>query len=188
MDEKKSLEIITGMIEQAKGNIGKNSVYYLLWGWLGMGASMGQYVLMQLDFAHHYLPWVILMPLGGIVAAILGARSAKSGAAGYTDRIMGYLWMAFSITLLIVLANGFKMTWHISYSMLIALIGLATFVSGGVLRFTPLKIGGWFAWALTGVALYTNLEISVLCIAATMLVSYLIPGYMLKQKVKDGNA
>jgi len=182
MNEQKSLEIITGMIEQAKGNIGSNSIYYLLWGWLGLAASMGQYILMQIDFTHHYLPWAILMPIGGIIASVVGVRQSKKGATSYTDRVMGYLWGAFVITLLIVLSGSVKMSWHVSYSMMIALVGLATFVSGGVLRFTPLKIGGWLAWALTGLALYTNIEISVLCIAAAMVVSYLIPGYLLKKK------
>ncbi|MGB0429248.1 MAG: hypothetical protein ACPGLV_02155 [Bacteroidia bacterium] len=182
-NEQESLAIISSMINQAKGNIGSNSIHYLLWGWLGVVCSVSQFIMIKQEIELHFIPWVILMPLGGIVAAIIAKRARKQHAnIGYMDKVMGYLWGSFAFSVIIIMANGFAIGWNIAYAMLILLIGLATYVSGSVLKFTPLKIGGWFAWALTAVAIYTSLEISVICIALTMLVSYLIPGYILKAK------
>jgi len=181
MTEEQSLALITSMIQEAKGNIGDNSIFYLLWGWLTILASVVQFVCFQIDFEYYYIGWVVLMPLGGIASAFLGARQKKKGATGPLASTMKYLWGATTLCILLFIANGFAMGWSSAYMALTAVIGLATFVSGSILKFTPLKIGAWFAWAMAGVSLYVPFEYASLLIAATMVVSYLIPGYLLKR-------
>lgn len=182
-NEQESLAIISSMINQAKGNIGKNSKHYLLWGWLGVVCSVSQFIMLKQEVELHFVPWIILMPLGGVVAFFMAKRDSKQTQnIGYMDKVLGYLWGSFTFSVIIIMANGFAIGWNIAYAMLILLVGLATYVSGSVIKFTPLKIGGWFAWALSAAAIYSNLEISVICIALTMLGSYLIPGYILKAR------
>lgn len=181
MTEKQSLALITSMIQEAKGNIGDNSIFYLLWGWLTILAGVTQFICFQVGFEHYYIGWIILMPLGGIASAILGARQNKKGGTGPLANSMRYLWGATTFSILLFVANGFAMGWTSAYMALMTVIGLATFVSGSILKFTPLKIGAWFAWAMAGVSLYVPFEYTSLLIAATMVVSYLIPGYLLKR-------
>lgn len=181
MTEKQSLALITSMIKEAKGDIGANSIFYLLWGWVTLAACVSQYSLMEIDFAHHYIAWVVLMPLAGIVSAIIGNKQKKQEHIGPIAQAMKYLWTATTFTIIIVMANGFQMQWKSAYMVLLALVGLATFVSGSMLKFTPLKIGGYFAWAMAGAALYVPLQYTVALIGLTMIVSYLVPGYLLKR-------
>ncbi|MFY0675112.1 MAG: hypothetical protein JXQ87_17085 [Bacteroidia bacterium] len=179
--EQESLEIITSMINQAKGNVGKNAAHYLLWGWLGLAASISQFILYQNDIWWHFIGWILMGPIGGIGAFILIRRATKTNV-GHMDKVLGYLWMAFGFSILIILANGFVIGWGNAYVFLIILIGLATFVSGKVLKFHPLQFGGWFAWAMSGVAIYAGFEWAIISIALVMVVSYLVPGYLLKKK------
>ena len=176
-----SLEIISSMIDKTKGKIGKNAAHYLLWGWLGLAASAGQAVLFKMDYDWHFIGWVILMPIGGIVSVIM-SRKEKKANYGYMGKVMAFLWGAFTFSILIVMANGFKLGWQNAYVFLIILVGMATFISGSILKFQPLKIGGWFAWAMSGFALYMPMFWTIIAIALVMLVSYLIPGYILKKK------
>ena len=182
INETESLEIIREMIDKAKGNVRNDSNYYLLWGWLVFFSSLGHYILLRLDFAMPWLTWVILMPLGGFAAGYMGYKqSKKQKTSGYSDKLMTYLWSAFVVTMIIALLNGPNIGWEVSYSILIALYGLATFVSGGILRFKPLIYGGISAWVISIFSFYAPMEYLLLLMALSMVTSYLIPGYLLKR-------
>lgn len=181
LTQEESLNIISSMIEKAKGQIGRDSIHYLVWGWLGFVAAIGQFALRMLDFPHHYITWIILMPIGGIWAFFQGRKQQKR-TMGYSEKAMAAIWGAFTFSLLIVLANGFIIQWQVAYAFMLVLVGLATYVSGAILDFTPLKIGGYLSWALFALAIYTNLDYAILAIAISMFGSYLIPGYLLKAR------
>ena len=68
------------------------------------------------------------------------------------------------------------------YPIIIVLYGIGTFVSGGALKFMPLKAGGIVCWILAVIAIRVDFEYQLLLIAAAVLIAYLIPGYLLKQK------
>lgn len=181
LNEKQSLNIITSMIEKAKGDIGANSIFYLIWGWMALFAAVSQYIMLLYDFKFHFIAWVILMPLAGIIVYVYGKKNADKLKGGYTQKAMSYLWGAFTFFLILVLVNGFAIGWGTAYAFLIGLIGTATFISGGILDFRPLKIGGALSWALAFSAFHMELASVVLAIAGSMVVSYLVPGYLLKK-------
>jgi hypothetical protein len=66
------------------------------------------------------------------------------------------------------------------------LYGLGTFISGGILKFKPLVFGGIASFVLVALtvfipALSESFNGALLMLAASIIVSYLIPGYMLKR-------
>ena len=74
-----------------------------------------------------------------------------------------------------------KVGWETSvFPFFIMMYGLGTFVSGSILQFRPLVIGGIIAWALAIGAVYVEYDYQMLFGAAAILVSYIIPAYMLR--------
>ena len=69
-----------------------------------------------------------------------------------------------------------------AYPFFILFYGLGTFVSGRVLKFRPLVIGGIFNWALAIISVYVHFDYQLLIAAAAILTSYIIPGYLLRSK------
>ena len=65
--------------------------------------------------------------------------------------------------------------------------GLGTFVSGNILQFRPLIIGGIAAWVLAIGAAYVEYDYQMLFGAAAILFSYIIPAYMFRYKNKIVN-
>ena len=65
-----SFELIQSMISMAKNNLTDDGFHFLLWGVLAILASMGQYILLQVNFANNGLPWM-LMPVIGIPLALI---------------------------------------------------------------------------------------------------------------------
>ena len=180
-DSKAQLSIIEEMIAQSRQNISEGSIFYLLWGWLVLVAALSNYVLLvYTNYEHHYIAWPILMTLGGIVSAIIGSRQEKKqGVRTYVDRSINYLWIAFTITLIAVLISMVKFGVEVVYPIVIILYGLGTFVSGGILKFKPLILGGVLCWLLGSLAVYLSFPNQLLVLMAAILVSYIIPGYLL---------
>jgi hypothetical protein len=182
-DQNASLRLIHEMIETSKSNIKNNSVFFLLWGWLVLSAAIIHFILLKVDYQLNWLPWPVLMISGSIVSVIIGIRiGRKSTVWSYIDKMMVYLWWGFFFTIMIIIvfANLNKLSWEVTQPLIIALYGMGTYVSGGVLRFRPLIWGGIFSWLCSAIAFLVPYEYGLLLVAASILVAYLIPGYIMQ--------
>ena len=92
---------------------------------------------------------------------------------------MKYLWMAFLVTLFSVLFGMGKVGLEASYPIIMLLYGLGTFVSGGILKFKPLKVGGIVAWICGTIAFHVDFTDQLLLIMVAIISSYIIPGHLL---------
>tara|TARA_R110002072_G_scaffold49477_8_gene134458 strand:+ start:2808 stop:3380 length:573 start_codon:yes stop_codon:yes gene_type:complete len=177
------IQLIETMIANAKGNIGDSSVFYLLWGWLVFIAAALNYVLLNhTSFENPWIGWMYLMILGGIISAVLGYKKGRTKKVQtYPERALKFLWLGFVITLFSVLWGmgiiGIKAT----YPILMLMYGLGTFVSGGILKFKPLIVGGILAWICGIIAFYCSFSYQLLLIMLAILFSYIIPGHMMAQ-------
>jgi hypothetical protein len=185
-DEKHSIAIISEMVQNARERIADDGFFYLLWGYLVFVAALSHYILLEY-FSHQYawLPWPVLMTLGGIFSAIAGYRKAsKAKHKTFFDTAAMYLWSAFLVALFMILAFAGleKINPLAAYPLIMVIYGIGTWVSGGILKFVPLIIGGVFCWILAGIAFYYPFDIQILLLALSILVAYIIPGHLLKYK------
>ena len=152
-------------------------------------ASIDHFTLIQVDFQSPWHVWPVIMPISGIAAGIVGHRQGKKASVKtYTDRLMSFVWGGMVICMLLLLSQGGRFGWDIIYPTLLVLWGWALFVSGGMARFKPLMIGGALNWIFALIGFFQPFEIQLLIIAASMIVSYLIPGYLLRAKMKKNAA
>lgn len=188
MDEnfspQQSLQLIQSMIEKTKANISESSFDFLLWGWLAFTAILGEYVLkVFFNYAHHEIVWLIMF-VGVIVSIIYHRKKAPARPRTYIGDAMSYLWGGLGVCffILIILFANIKGGWLFCYPFYIVLYGLGTFVSGMILKFRPLVIGGIFNWILALVAIRFDFDTQMLICAAALLTSYIIPGHLLRTK------
>lgn len=183
-----SLLLIQSMIDKTKERISHNKIYFLMWGWISFVGIMGQFLLkVVVGYRHHYLIWLIT--LVGIVASIVYTRRAhkRQAVRTYIGESMGYLWTGMGVSFFVL---SFIMTflrtgtsgWQYCYPFFILLYGLGTFVSGKLLQFRPLVIGGVANWGLACIAVFFDFDYQMLFAAAAILTSYLIPGYLIKSE------
>lgn len=185
LNETESLALIASMIKKTQGSLQDNGFYFLLWGWLVFVASVGQYVLLKMDFeASSQYPWAILMPLGGIISAIRGWRDGKKQRVKtYTEELLNYALVAFLIALLIVLIfMSIHGGWERSYPMIMMVYGMWLFISGGALKFKPLIIGGIINFGCAIGGFYVHTYELILLLSFAVLAGYIIPGHLLKAK------
>ena len=182
-----SLLLIQSMIDKTKSNIGKNRFYFLLWGWYTFLAIIIQFILkVVLGYERHYLVWLGVIPTL-IVTIIHTAKQNKHKAVRtYIGESMASLWTGIGISFFVlsVIISGTKEGWLFSYPFFILLYGLGTFISGRILKFNPLIIGGIINWILACIAVYLHYDYQMLLAATAILTSYIIPGHLLATKKK----
>jgi len=176
-----SLDVITSMIRQAKGNMQSNSFYFLLWGWTIVIANLGVYVLIKFtNVENPYLMFSITF-VSAIVSIIYGIRQGNQiSAPTHLDGIYKWVWIGFGITCFIFWIFGNQIGWQLN-SVIITLSALPTFISGALLKFKPLMLGGVAFWIFGALIFISNHENQFLLSAIAVTVGYLIPGYLLKK-------
>jgi hypothetical protein len=178
-----SLQLIQSMIDKTKVDISENSFNFLLWGWLAFLAILGQYTLkVVFDYKHHYIVWLITFV--GIGISIAYNRKSHHQVRTYISESMAFLWIGLGISFFILsfLFANIEGGWFFCYPFFILLYGLGTFVSGMILKFRPLIIGGIFNWLLSMASVFFDFDNQMLFAAAALLTSYIIPGHLLGVK------
>ncbi|WP_421872852.1 hypothetical protein [Marinoscillum sp.] len=180
-----SLQLITSMINQAKSNYQKGgSFYFLLWGWVIMLANFSHYYLDAFtDYAYPYIVWVITIP-AAIVSGVYGSYlKRKAQVSSHLDRLYAHVWIAAGVGILIVL---FYMS-HLQFNhnaVIMLFSGMGTYVSGQILRFKPLVLGGMVLAITSIVCFNVSVTDQYLVGGIGIFAGYLIPGYLLKNKEK----
>lgn len=180
-----SLELITNMIGQAKRNVAKGgSFYFLLWGWVIMLANLGHYAIEKYDlYEHPYIVWILIIP--AMIASIWYSAKVEraAGVVSHYDRIYSTIWISIFISIMIILVFMGKLDFNHN-AVILLFSGLGTYLSGSLLRFRPLLIGGVSLWCAAIVAFNVSIIDQYLVAAVGLIVGYLIPGYLLRKAEK----
>ncbi len=180
MEPTKSIEIIEGMLLESKKSLHRNSFYFLVWGFLLVPAGIAEYYLQGKPL--FMMIWPIVGMVGGVISMLYGRKESKRvGAETTGDRVTSYTWGAFLVTMFIGIGyttyNGLS-----PHTIILLLAGMATFISGGISKFTPFVIGG-ILLQVAGIICAFVLEPSYhsLVFSAGIFVGYVIPGILLRR-------
>ena len=188
-----SLSVIQSMIDTARNQFSENGHLYLLWGWVVFLCSLAQFVLLYyVGYEKHYLVWMLTWGAFIYQTIYLVRNRRKEKVRTYADRLVGFVWVSFVVMMFLF---GFLFGREMGdnyYRMIspgfLALYGMPTFLSGIILRFRPLVIGGVCCWMLSIAAAYIPYDFQLLLLSAAMIMAWIIPGYLLRMKYKKENA
>jgi len=177
-----SLQLIKTMITKARANLSENRFYFLLWGWVTFLAIIIQFLLkVVFKLEHHYFVWLVVIPTT-IITIIYSSRKTKGfKVKTYIGESMSNLWIGIGISFFVLsyIISNSQQGWFYAYPFFILFYGLGTFVSGRILKFNPLIIGGIFNWMLAIACVYVAFDYQLLLAATAILTSYIIPGHLL---------
>lgn len=186
LSHNESLALIASMINRAKERFGENGFLYLLWGWGILFCCVAQFILQQIYHSDSaYAVWLLIWLL--LIYQIVYLRKKKKQAdhRSYTDEVYGYVWTAFGISIfLCLMVCGMFGQFQMINPFILILYGIPSFISGALLRFRPLLIGGIACWLLAIASPFVRQEYAVLLIAAAIIIAWIIPGYLLKKRYK----
>jgi len=182
MTGEESLKIITQMINKTKGNIAQGSFHLLFWGWLILVCSLSEFILYRFtDFNNVWFVWFFTIP-GVFVSLIYGfVKGKKASVHTYAEKLYMWIWLGFAFSVVVLFILHIKEMSSVGKYILM-LVGLPTFISGFVIKFRPLIVGGIAFWIFAIIANFTGPDISGLCMPLAIVTGYLVPGYLLKRK------
>ncbi len=207
--EKESLALIGQMISTAKNNLQKGTgTVFLLWGYLVALISLVTFLLLLIlpEPARYNAFYLWFLMAAGFPFHYLLVRRLENGpqVRTYIEQLMAWVWIAFTITILVAVAGLLAATayrsanpgapgaegwfhWLFMTPFMLCLYGFALFVSGKAYRFRPLVSGGMFCMAAALVSLgfiyysrITELNQIILCLSA--IAGFIIPGHLLNGK------
>jgi len=195
MTPEESLQIIQKSISASRRNMKSGSFYYLLWGWVLLASSLLcyfvlRYLILNEMYSGMYwksmLCWVVPITIGLIFGSIYKRRKIKNEKVRtHIDRYIAILWTAAGITFVLMVFICYFLDVYPTPFILVG-VGLVTFVSGFMVRFNPLMIGGLVFSAAGIVAAFTPGLTQLLIFAVALVPGYLLPGYLLRIS-KNGN-
>jgi hypothetical protein len=189
MTEKESMELITSMINKAKSRFHESGFLYLLWGWVVLICCIVQFSAahffnVQNAYQIWYITWLVLI----YQIFFLRKKRKLRTLITYTEDINRYVWIVFGICeiLLVFILLLFK-KYEVINPVVIVLYGMPIFLSGIILKFKPLLMGGISCWVISGISPFVNIEFQLVLTAAAIICGWIVPGYMLRQKFKKEN-
>ena len=183
MTGEESLKIISEMINKTKVNIRQGIFHLLFWGWLIIICSISAYLLDRFtEIANPWNVWFLVIP-GSFGSFIYGyLKGKKSLFHTYADMLYMWTWIGFFIAAVVLfIITSDRMEYVAPY--ILTLAGIPTFISGFIIKFKPLILGSITFWIFALIAYFAGPSAGQLLVPAAMLTGYLIPGYMLKNRV-----
>ena len=183
LSPEKQLQLIQSTISQAKENLRKHSFPFLFWGWLVSISALINFLLLSYSSfgEKSYLIWPVSMVIGAIYIVLYYRKAEKTERhLTHLEYFLSRLWMVLGAILLLF---SFCITFiDLSPWFFFPFIaGLGTVISGVVLKFTPLSLGGILLLAFPFYSANVGKETLLLLYAIVIIVAYLVPGYLLKR-------
>ena len=180
-----SLQLIQAMIDKTRQDISIQSPYFLLWGWFTFAGCIGQFLLkVVFEYEHHYFVWFITIPCI-IISFYLSSRNKnRRRAKTYVNESMSFLWTGIGVSIVVLSLLFIKVGYQYCFPFFILFYGTGAYISGRILFFTPLVVGGIISWCLSAVSIWFDFDFQTLFAAASVLFSYIIPGYLIARTEK----
>ena len=186
LSPQESLRVIRETIDLAKHSFRDNGFHFLLWGWLVVTASVAHYYLAEIQHAPRPdMAWMIMVIVGVPVAFFYEWRRGKKEK---TKNILhdwyGLIWLGFGISMMLTIPLALRGGLS-PIPFILVLVGFATFMSGVLLRFTPLFIGAAVMWAGALWCMFLSPSQHLLVQAGASILGYLVPGYLLNAQSRS---
>lgn len=181
-----SIDVIQRMISKTKNTVADSSVFFLLWGWVVFIACVLQYILKNIvHYPYHYNAWLVII-IGIAGSVYFGSRQDKRvKVKTYVDESIENLWIGIAVTYFALAFIFARIGYEHSFTFYMLLYGIGCFVTGRLIKFTPLVWGGIGAWLLAILSSWLDYDINILLTAGAILISYIIPGYLLRRHYKN---
>lgn len=189
ISERESLALIASMVNKAKNTFSETGKLYIIWGWLIFLCCLVQFLALKIFNKNISYIWFSTWVLLIYQIFFLRKKRRLRKVRTYTEEINGFVWLVFFICLLILAFIGIQFEqYQMIDPMILVLYGMPTFLSGVILKFRPLIVGGIICWLLAILSTFVNINFQLLLVAAGVAAGWIIPGYILRSRFKKNIA
>lgn len=186
LTNQESLDLIARMINNTRRNFNdKGGSMFLIWGYTTIAVTLAVYLLFRATGSGNAMwLWWALPVIGGLFT-YLHFNKNRQPVHTHLDRVVNYVWVVSSVAVMACVLFSFgswlfsgKVLFNILFTVSL-LMGAATAMTGLMIKFRPVVIGGFIGMALSfPILMFRGME-QFFIFAGIFLIAQVIPGHML---------
>ena len=192
-DENQSLQVIKEMIQVSQKKLKNDGVLFILWGWVIFYNYVSWYVINNIVMTYQTYKGFEYFAKGLVVFAFAFSiyyifRKNKK-VTTYIGISLRYVWISLIVGLslvnLIIFNTIHEFNPALQHPIFMVFMAFAVVVTGGILRYKLIILGGAVFGLLAYMCTYLSLENQMLIEAVAWLIAFIIPGHYLYAKRKS---
>jgi hypothetical protein len=186
-DENQSIRLIQEMIQVSRKKLKNDGILFILWGWISFITYLLEYSMQtiphtyEISIAKGYITLALAILGLSYTLYYLYLKSRK--VTTYIGISLRYVWgsMFGAMVLINLIQNNVlhKITFELQLPIFMVLIAFALVITGGILRYKMIVIGGIAFGLLAYIASFFSLNLQLLIEAIAWFVAFVIPGHIL---------
>lgn len=182
LNEQESLELIAQMIRNTKTRVKKNGgLPFLIWGYTTVVVSiLVWYVVVSTRRYEWQCLWFLLPAVSCTLTYFMVRKDKEPVVKTFVDQVIKYIWMIFGWTVFLVSCLGMIRQMPILFLILL-LLGMGTMLTGLIVRFKPVIIGGLFGMLSSLLCLWLEGTDQILAFAPAFIFMMIIPGHIMNR-------
>lgn len=190
LTESQSLLVIKEMIQVSKNKFRQDGILFIVWGWFLFFKSLIGFAERKLILTYHLKRIInyagIVIFIACVVFTVYYLLKQRKKVQTYIGVSLRYVWISLFVCMVLVNLIQFNVTQNINFELqqpiLMVLMAFAVTVTGGILRYRLILIGGGVFGILALTASYLKLPEQLLVESAAWVIAFIIPGHLLFAK------
>jgi hypothetical protein len=187
LNETQSLLIIKEMIQVSKRKLKQDGILFIVWGWVLFFVSTTGYIERGLDLTFGIKKVLnilgVALPLIALIFSVYYLIKESKKVQTYIGISLRYVWISLFVCMVLVNLIQFNVLHSINFELqhpiFMVLMAFAVTVTGGILRYRLIIIGGVIFGILALTASYLKLQEQLLVESVAWMVSFIVPGHIL---------
>lgn len=187
LNETQSLLVIKEMIKVSKNKLKQNGILFIIWGWVLFFVSMTGYIerglALTLGIKKMLNVLGVALPLIALIFSVYYLIKESKKVQTYIGISLRYVWISLFVCMVLVNLIQFNVMHSINFELqhpiFMVLMAFAVTVTGGILRYRLIIIGGVIFGILALTASYLKLQDQLLVESVAWIISFIVPGHIL---------
>jgi len=190
IDENQSLTVIKEMIAVSRIKLRQDGILFIVWGWVLFYVSFSGFITRSIVLTYQMNRMIsrlgIILAAAATLFTIYYLNKQRKKVQTYIGVSLRYVWISFFLST--VLVNVIQMNvlhsinFQLQHPLFMVLMAFAVTVTGGILRYRLIIIGGAVFGALALTASYLGLKEQLLLEAVAWMIAFIVPGHILFAK------
>ncbi len=187
LNETQSLHIIKEMIQVSRNKLKQDGILFIVWGWVLFYVTLSGYIERSLVLTFLMKKFIdisgIVFPLIAVLYTGYYLIKQRKKVQTYIGISLRYVWVSLFVCMVLVNLIQFNVLHNINFELqhpiFMVLMAFAVTVTGGILRYWLIIVGGIVFGLLSLIASYLNLHEQLLIESVAWTIAFIIPGHIL---------
>jgi hypothetical protein len=189
-DENQSIQVIKEMIYVSQKKLKNDGVLFILWGWVMFYGGIIGYIVREVVLTYNFQRILdksgIVFGLFALAFTIYYIWRQRKKVQTYIGISLRYVWISMFACFVLINLIQFnvlhKINFELQHAIFMVIMAFATVVTGGILRYKLITIGGIIFGLIALISSYFTLPYQLLLESCAWLIAFVIPGHYLYAK------